>query len=207
MHAGAAGDAARLATGPRESALVIRRRIAAMQLVACRMAHERVQWDQGRTVRRSGHGEPDVVLRVPLCGAPTRTLRLACGHTMARSEMQRALVELRAAGTLSAEQCAVLAAELDALGNDIQLLDHRKGDAEKHHALLLEAQPPGGNADWRPLQEAETHLRSLEDEHTRHVVRLRVWRDRLLAAIDAAVGDAVDAPGRPDATGQRDAGS
>ena len=55
----------------------VRERLAAMQLVACRMAHERVC------------EVSDGVVRQPLCSKETRARRLACGHTMARDRLAR----------------------------------------------------------------------------------------------------------------------
>jgi hypothetical protein len=169
------------------TAIAVRARLAALQIVACRMAHERVRWEHGRLVRRGAEGADDEVIRVPLCSAHTRAQRLACGHTPARNETQRAIAELGAAGVLSGEQCRLFAAELDAIGHDIQLLDHRKGDAEKQHALALEACRSREPRRGTTVGDAAAHLSALELEQERHVERLRDWRDRLLRAVDAAI--------------------
>jgi hypothetical protein len=186
VHAGPAGDGAGVSgLGP---ALAVRTRIAALQLVACRMAHERVRWDdQGRIVRRGADGPDDGVLRVPLCGADTRAQRLACGHTPARNEMQRAIAELGASGALSDEQCRTFAAELQAIGDEIQSLDHRKGEAEKRHALSIESNRFMAARPAPTLEESAAHLKALEREQEGHVQRLRDWRDRVLRAVDAAI--------------------
>lgn len=169
-----------------DTVAAIRGRIAALQLVECRMAHERVRVEQGRIVRRCAEGAEDVLGRQPLCSRETRTLRLACGHTTARDEMQHVLVDLRDLGVLSADVCAALRAELQAIGDDIHNLDHRKGDAEKQYALAAEACEDAGAA---PALEQNTALvRALESEHLRHVERLADWRARVCALIDAATG-------------------
>jgi hypothetical protein len=166
--------------------LAIRDRIEATQIVACGMAHERVRWDDGRIVRRLVGEQDDALVRVTLCSHATRAKRLGCGHTLARSEARRALVDLRAAGALSDEQRLAFDAELEAIGHDIQLLDHRKGDAEKRRALLIETLQVGGGIAAATLVEETSmaSIRALEREHAIHLDRLREWRTRVLQAID-----------------------
>lgn len=170
-----------------------------MQIVPCRMAHERVRLEEGRIVRRCAEGAEDVLARQPLCSKETRAKRLACGHTTARDAARRALHVLRDDGVLSAEVCAALECELQAIGHEIQLLDHRKGDAEKQYALAAEASCfEGATAASRSLQHAESGVRDLEVEHGRQVDALHGWRQRVLAAIDAVAPIGSDfSPTRP----------
>lgn len=171
----------------RARAVAIRAQVAALELVACRMAHERVRWDRGQIVRRDVGGAEGAVARVPLCGHDTRAQRLGCGHTPARDALQRALAELGACGALSAAAGSAMSAELHQIGHAIQLLDHQKGDAEKRHALLVESRRSGAASERSSLDEAAADIRALEREHGRYVEQLRYWRDRLLRAVDSAL--------------------
>jgi hypothetical protein len=161
----------------------IRERIATMQIVSCRLAHERVCWENGSIVRRQV-GEEDIPVR-RLCGADVRRRRLACAHTTARYSAEQALLELRQAGALSEDACAAFVEELHALGHQIHLLDHRKGDAEKTYALAAETSRLAEAATAHASRdEAQSLVRVMESEHDGYVARLRDWRDRVLAAAD-----------------------
>ena len=161
----------------------IRGRIAAMQVVSCRLAHERVRWQDGRIVRRQ-LGEENVPVR-PLCSEAVRRQRLACAHTTARNSAEQALLDLRQAGALTEDACAAFVAELHALGHQIHLLDHRKGEAEKTYALAAETSRLAGDAAADASRDAAKSLvQVMESEHDGYVERLRDWRDRVLAAAD-----------------------
>jgi hypothetical protein len=161
----------------------IRERIATMQIVSCRLAHERVCWEDGHIVQRQV-GEENVPVR-PLCSSDVRRRRLACAHTTARDSAGQALVELRRAGALSEDACAVLVEELHALGQQVHLLDHRKGDAEKAYALAVETSRLAADATADASRDkAKDLVRAMESEHDGLVARFRDWRDRVLAAAD-----------------------
>ena len=165
----------------------IRERIAAMEVVACRLAHERACWDKGRVIRCQV-GDQDVLVR-HLCGSDVRRQRLACAHTTARNVTEHALLELRDAGVLGEEACAAFVQELRTLGDQIHLLDHRKGDADKVYALAAEAARLTTDAAAHASRdEAKALLRTMELEHDGYVERLRDWRDRVLAAADGQGG-------------------
>ena len=161
----------------------IRERIATMQIVSCRLAHERVRWEDGNIVRRQ-LGDEQVPVR-QLCSSEVRRRRLACAHTTARYSAEQALLDLREAGALSDDACAAFVEELRALGQQIHLLDHRKGDAEKTFALAAETSRLAGDATADASRdEAKALVCVMESEHDGYVERLRDWRDRVLAAAD-----------------------
>jgi hypothetical protein len=160
--------------------VAIGHRIMALQLVNCRMVHERVRSEQGQLVRLLVEGGEGRLARLPLCSREIRAQRLACGHTTARDRVRRDLRALLAAGALSEPEHRALADELDAIGNDIQGLDHRKGDAEKDYALATEDRSATGAL---AVEMRDAAVRVLEREHDSHVERLRAWRERLLNAI------------------------
>lgn len=168
----------------------LRERLAALQVVKCRMVHERLRWEHGQLVRIH-RGEPEPVLaRLGLCRAEVREQRLACGHTMARHHLHQALRDLHEDGVLSEPEYVQLDQELNAVGNEIHLLDHRKGDAERWYAVLAEGQ---AIADLETaesciaLEKAAAEVRALESEHDRYVEQLGAWRGRLLQLIDRAL--------------------
>jgi hypothetical protein len=176
--------------------VVLRDRIAALQLVECRMAHERLRREQGRLVRID-RGEPEPVLaRRGLCSAEVREQRLACGHTMARYLLHRALRVLRLAGELGEREHGELEQALGGLGDQVHLLDHRKGEAERRSGLLAEglslSERPSAAARMA-LEAAAAEVRALEQEHEGYVRELGVWRERILRHLDLVIGR-----GRPD---------
>jgi hypothetical protein len=161
----------------------IRERIARLQVVACRLAHERACWENGGIVRHQV-GDEDVLVR-PLCSSHVRRRRLACAHTTARYAAEQALLDLRNAGALGEDACAAFLQELHALGHQIHLLDHRKGDAEKDLALAVETARLAADATAAALRDAAQSLvRTMESEHDGYAERLRDWRDRVLAAAE-----------------------
>lgn len=167
----------------------LREWLAALEVVKCRMIHERLRWQDGRLVRID-RGEPEPVLaRLGLCPAEVREQRASCGHTMVRHHLQRALQALHEGGVSSEEEHAQLHQELNAIDNQIHLLDHRKGMAERRHAVLAEGQALGDPATTdhaTALAEAAAEVRACEAEHDHHVERLAAWRERLLQLVDRA---------------------
>lgn len=137
--------------------------IAALEAVACRMAHERVRAVTENTVTRQ-----------PLCSAAVRNARLACGHSLARITAARAVTELQASGALPHEHAERLQAELTRIGDAIHALDHRKGDAEKARALGEEG--------------AAERVRELEASHAAYVEQLREWKEEVLKTSAARGG-------------------
>lgn len=167
----------------------LREWLAALEVVKCRMVHERLRWQDGRLVRID-RGEPESVLaRLGLCPAEVREQRLACGHTMVRHHLQRALQTLHEGGVSSEEEHVQLHQELNAIDNHIHLLDHRKGAAEVRHAVLAEGQALGDPTSTdraTAVAKAAAEVRACEAEHDRHVERLVAWRERLLQLVDRA---------------------
>lgn len=161
----------------------IRERMATMQIVSCRLAHERVRWENGSIVGRQV-GAENIPVR-ELCGPEVRRRRLACAHTTARYSAEQALLELGKAGALTEGACAAFVEELHALGHQIQLLDHRKGDAEKAYALAAATSRLAEDATSDASRdEARSRVRVMESAHDGYVERLRDWRDRVLAVVD-----------------------
>lgn len=158
----------------------LRDRIASLQVIRCRMVHERVRVENGSVLRVSrGEPEPGLV-RMGLCGPEARARNLACGHTMARYALLDAIKTLHAAGWLPATERAALQEEVESVSNAIHLLDHRKGEAEKTLALLSEKKHCS-------CEESAAEVRCLEERHGAYAERLRALQATVLAHLDAAV--------------------
>src|SRR6266849_1435633 len=165
----------------------LREEIAGLRVVKCHMSHERV-------VRAADSGLP-LICRVPegsyqrvgLCSPEARAQRLGCSHTMARIKLERAIDVLGAED--SSGTGSFSGNELNWLNNEIHLLDHQKGEAEKALARILEeaysAEDRARNC--QRLREAEEKIRKMEELHDEYVERLGVLRDRVVTEIDKLI--------------------
>jgi hypothetical protein len=159
----------------------LRDQIASLQVIRCRMVHERVRVEDGAVVRVSRGGrEPDLV-RMGLCSPEVRGRNLACGHTMARYVLLDAVRALQAAG---GPHDALLQA-LESVSNAIHLLDHQKGEAERQLALASERAAEAESAATRFAAE----IKRLEEQHDAYAEQMRELRHTVLAHLDAAIRD------------------
>lgn len=168
----------------------LREKIATLCIVKCRMAHERV-------VRDSATGLP-VISRFPegshqrvgLCTPEIRATRLGCSHTSARIQLDDAINLLgRASGKPAFNSPS--SSELAWLNNAIHLLDHRKGEAEKRLAGILDEAHRGGepgNKDEK-VREVENEICEMEQLHDDYVERIGQLRERVILEIDRLLGD------------------
>jgi hypothetical protein len=115
----------------------LREEIVVLCAVKCQMSHERV-------IREADSMLPVVCSfpegnyqRIGLCSPEVRAQRLGCSHTTARIKLGSAIDELNGDSDESGPG-SFLAHELNWLNNEIHLLDHRKGEAEKTLAKILE---------------------------------------------------------------------
>ena len=116
--------------------------------------------------------------RVGLCSPEVRAQRLGCSHTTARIKLQDAIKELNTGNAESDAQASSLGAELTRLDNQIHLLDHRKGEAEKNLAKIEEIYRHIDGS----LKEAEARSVVLEMEHLhdQYVEQIGALRDRVV---------------------------
>jgi hypothetical protein len=164
---------------PADSLESLRDRIASLQVTRCRMFHERVRIENGAVLRVS-RGEPEpAVVRIGLCSPEVRARNLACGHTMGRYLLLDAVQALHAAGMLPEDARARLQRALGSVSDAIHLLDHQKGNAERHLALSTEAkhQPSDGAAE----------VRRLEEQHEAYAEQIRHLQRTVLEHLDAAL--------------------
>ena len=167
----------------------LREEIAGLCVVKCHMSHERV-------IRAGETGLPVICRftesnyeRVGLCRPEIRAKRLSCSHTSARIKLEDAINELNTRVQEDNRLISLLHSELNWLNNEIHLLDHRKGEAEKTLASILEAAYRHGK--WEPngkdLIEAENRVEELERTHDEYVERIGRLRDRVIIEIDKLI--------------------
>ena len=127
--------------------------------------------------------------RVGLCGPEIRAKRLGCSHTSARIKLEDAINELDTKDEEGNRLGPLLSSELNWLNNQIHLLDHRKGEAEKTLARMLEdAYRTGGwGRKGKDLIEAENRIQELERAHDEYVERIGGLRDRIIIEIDKLI--------------------
>lgn len=159
----------------------LREEVAALHILKCRMAHERVLRDDasGLPVRRR-FPEGDY-RRVGLCSPEQRTGRLGCSHSMARMKLGEAIKALAAICGGEDPVSAQFSGELTELDNAIHLLDHRKGEAEKRLAISLEEAGDLG------VRKAEREINEMETTHDELVEQISRLRDRVVSEIDQRV--------------------
>jgi hypothetical protein len=167
----------------------LREEIAALCVVKCRMSHERVI--------RAGEAMLPVTCRftesnyerVGLCKPEIRAKRLGCSHTSARIKLEDAINELNTRDEEANRLGPLLSSELNWLNNQIHLLDHRKGEAEKNLARMLEdAYRAGGlRRKDKDMIEAENRIQELERAHDEYIERIGRLRDRIMIEIDKLI--------------------
>lgn len=162
----------------------LRDEIASMQVIKCRMAHERVVASAARAQQPVSRGPLYNFERVGLCSPEERAGRLGCSHTMSRTKLDGAINELEP------EKAKQLGQELNGIANEIHLLDHRKGEAEARLASARRA-VEGGCGDVRAfevIKETE-EVKRLERQHDEYVERVGVLRDRVVAELERILGE------------------
>lgn len=166
----------------RASLCLLRDELAAMTIVKCRMAHERVIRLAGSTQPVFSSVTSGSFKRVGLCSSEVRAERLGCSHTMSRTRLDRAI------GELESGIAEPLAYELNWLTNEIHLLDHRKGEAEARLATAEQEAKRSGDEtrELEPLKESEL-VRELERKHDKYVERIGVLRDRVVSELNEVI--------------------
>lgn len=163
----------------------LRAEVASLCAVKCRMAHERVLCD-AITGRPAACRVPaGSYRRVGLCAPERRATQLGCSHTSARIKLEDAIAILAAHTGEKAQDTSLWRQEATWLNNAIHLLDHRKGDAEKQLAELLESAHRSGSAvDAESVRAVRDRIRALEDRHDALVERIARLQAQVLAEIE-----------------------
>jgi hypothetical protein len=167
----------------------LREEILALCAVKCHMSHARVIREADSmlpVVCRFAEGNYQ---RIGLCSPEVRAQRLGCSHTTARIKLGSAIKELDTGVEDNSEPGSIFSYELNWLNNEIHLLDHRKGEAEKTLAKILEE--AYGARDRAPtgerLREAEAQIREMERLHDEYVDRIGALRDRVVTETDRLI--------------------
>lgn len=168
---------------------LLREEIAALCVVKCQMSHERI--------RRAGEQMLPVVCsfpegsyqRVGLCSPEVRVRRLGCSHTTARIKLGVAINELNTGDGENGGQCTSLGSELSWLNNQIHLLDHRKGEAEKTLAKIEEEISRAGDRAGigAKLIDAQQAVREMEQLHDEYVERIDVLKAKVVHEMDKLI--------------------
>ena len=146
----------------RDKFIELYEKIRNLKSVKCRLTHERVQIDQTSKLPIAKNIGEIVYDRIGFCRPEIRNERISCGHTMAHLSLLEAVEILESEGKITDD----LRIELDNLTNRIYQLDHKKGDAEKHLAILIEKQfytPP--EVSETNLEAANDAIKEIEIEH------------------------------------------
>ena len=167
----------------------LREDLLALCAVKCRMSHERVLKDPDTMLPLVYRFPEGSYRRVGLCSPEVRAQRLGCSHTTARIKLENAIQELAINDADDSGPGSILTRELNWLDNEIHLLDHRKGKAEKTLAEVLEETCRTGNRAHTSerLRETEQQIREMERLHDEHVDRIGMLRDRVMNEMDRLI--------------------
>jgi hypothetical protein len=167
----------------------LREEIVALCAVKCQMSHERVIREGDLMLPVVCSFPEGNYQRVGLCSPEVRTQRLGCSHTTARIKLGSAIDELDLDGADKSGPGSLLAHELNWLNNEIHLLDHRKGEAEKTLARILEETYVAGDRARTAgrLRDAEEQIREMERLHDEYVDRIGALRAKVVAELERLI--------------------
>jgi hypothetical protein len=179
---------------PLDHLCTLRKEIATLLVVKCRMYHERVIGVVEPRLPLDCHFTETNYERVGLCRSEVRAKRLGCCHTSARIKLEDAINALNGRTEESNQLCLWLRCELNWLDNQIHLLDHRKGKAERTLARIAgDVHRDGGSGrKGKDVSEAENEIQELEQAHGEYVERIARLRDRIIIEIDKLIEPVMD---------------
>ncbi|CAN5292282.1 hypothetical protein BH10ACI1_BH10ACI1_01060 [soil metagenome] len=151
-------------------------KITNLKSVKCRLMHERVQIDKTSKLPITKNVGEIVYDRIGFCRPEIRNERTSCGHTMAHISLLEAVKLLEAEGNITGD----LRKELNNLTNRIYQLDHKKGDAEKNLAVLIEKQFYEPEEVSEKNLEAVAAIKEIETQHDECVEGLGNLRDQII---------------------------
>ncbi len=152
-------------------------KIAVLKIVKCRLNHERIRYDKKTDLPLAGCLPEFGYTNIGFCPPEIRAQRLACGHTMARYELENALSHLASNGV----EIENLQTDLREVTNRIHRLDHQKGFAEKHLAQLVEKKYSEPENDLtEAIEQAKFSIRDIEDQHDECAEKIGQVRDLII---------------------------
>ncbi|HVK94067.1 MAG TPA: hypothetical protein VM571_05010 [Noviherbaspirillum sp.] len=166
----------------------LRERVASLQVLPCRLAHEQVVLEHGFAKRRSrGIGIEPALVRTGLCPSGFRSRQLSCAHTTARYVLERAIDALEKKAVLSVDEAGRLRADLHRISNSIHQADWSKGEAEARYALLMEQGTMTETPVSASLLAEQQRLTELGNHHHDAVQELRCLHSQLLGYLDSVL--------------------
>ncbi len=163
-----------------------REQLMRLKAIACRMSHERVLIDRKTQLPVAGIVPEIEFQRVGLCDSAKRSKNPACSHTMARYSIENALDILEQCGKYSDWR-----AEFNDLNNRIHLLDHKKGEAEKHSARIIKRiRETEQTKDRFSMEEPaliKKQIAEIERQHSLFVEKIEKLKNNILAALNSAI--------------------
>ena len=162
-------------------------KISKLKSVKCRMAHERVRIDKETGLPIAQTTPESSYKRIGLCSPEIRAEMVSCGHTMARYLLQDALELLNSEG----KDTVFLEAELSDLINRIHIFDHKKGEAEKRLAKLIEKMyfQPETNLT-SDFEVASAEIKNIERQHDEYVERTSRLRNLIIFEMKTVIESA-----------------
>jgi hypothetical protein len=166
--------------------IMLKERVALMRAEKCCLAHERVKLENDVPVRNAA--KEDSFCRIGFCSREIRDHQLGCAHTMVRYHLRDIIRVLDNSDIMTAEDSTTLEQLLDSAGNEIQFMDHRKGTAEKHYAILHEQlNNPATQPSEAALLAASEQIAVIEIQHDACVKQIGSIRDRILTYLEAGI--------------------
>lgn len=169
----------------------LRERVASLQVLPCRLAHERVLIENGLAKRRSqGIDCEPLFVRAGLCPKEFRSRQLSCAHTLARDTFEQAIDASEQQGVLGHEEASRLRDDLRRLAHVIHSTDWMKSAAEVRYALLREQETKKEFPAPESVLEEKRQLAELVERHQEAAEELRRMHALLLERIDSVLSPA-----------------
>ena len=159
-----------------------------LKAVACRMNHERVLIDRTTHLPVAGTIADIEFERIGLCDSVKRFKNPACGHTMARYEIENALEIMR-----DHDGYRQWCAELNNLTNSIHLLDHQKGEAEKQLAVIIKGKHEAEfdkvkiDSPAQKLPFIKRQIAEMEQRHSVYAAQIEDLKNNILEAVNSLI--------------------
>ncbi len=171
--------------------LAMRDTLASLSAARCGLYHEVARFDASLPFPLVPTATPERYSSPLFCPIDQRAGRLPCAHSTARRMLLRAIELL---GELRDDQGEPLLLELNVVEAEIGRLDHAMSDTAKEADRLRRIIEAGeDSADDATLadalQRARKQITGIAAEHNRCAERIDGVRNRLMARIDAAIGD------------------
>lgn len=173
----------------------LRERIASLQVLSCRLVHERVQLEQGLAKRRvQDIGQEPIFVRIGLCPHAFRSKQLSCAHTLARHTLDDAILVMQQESVLNEEEADCLRSDLQRISHAIHMTDWQKNEAEVRYALQVEQATNRDLPAFAASLEINTYLNELIAQHTQSAEELRQLHQRVLELLDCALAGLPSSP-------------